>query len=267
MLILLTQRALGDRQNDIIRWLSAPDPSLNYNNALKARNVKTGTWLIESAVFLRWTLNAGSLLWLYGIPGCGKTILSSTIIQYLLDHCHQRPRSAVLYFYFDFNESGKQRHENMIRSLITQLSVCQKSISDSLDSLYNSGRQPTNKGLLDTLHSIITASNEVFIILDALDECTERPELLSDIEEIMKWQDIRLHVLVTSRREVDIEESLEPLCDEETSICIQSALVDADIRTYVHDRLSEDRSFKRWRNQPKVQQEIETELMEKAKGM
>lgn len=229
--------------------------------------MKTGTWLIESEVFLRWTLNAGSLLWLYGIPGCGKTILSSTIIQYLLNHCHQRPRSAVLYFYFDFNESGKQRHENMIRSLITQLFVCQKSTSDVLDSLHSRGRQPTSKELLTTFHSMMTTFNEVFVIIDALDECTERTELLSDIGEIMSWQDIHLHVLVTSRREVDIEESLEALCGKETRICIQSALVNADIRTYVYDRLSEDRRFKRWRNQPKAQQEIETELMEKANGM
>lgn len=258
---------VGDHQNNIIRWLSAPDPSLNYNNALKARHVKTGIWLIGGEVFLRWTRHAGSFLWLFGIPGSGKTILSSTIIQYLLDHCRRRPGSAVLYFYFDFNESEKQRHENLLRSLISQLFLCQNSTSDLLDSLYKCGRQPTHQELLATLHPMMTASNEVFVIVDALDECTERPEHLSDIEEIMRWKDVHLHVLVTSRKEVDIEDSLEPLCDEGTSICIQSALVNADILTYVHDRLSEDRRFKRWRNHAKVQLEIETTLMEKADGM
>lgn len=258
---------VGDCQDKAIKWLSAPDPSLNYNNALKARHVKTGTWLIESEVFLHWTLNAGSLLWLHGIPGCGKTILSSTIIQYIIDHCRQRPRSAVLYFYFSFNESEKQRHEHMIRSLVTQLIVCQKRTSDVLDSLHSRGRQPTGEELLATFNSMMTTFDEVFVIIDALDECEERPEVLSDIEEVMKWKNIHLHTLVTSRREVDIEESLKPLCDDGTSICIQRASVDADIRTYVHDRLLEDRRFKRWRNHTKFQQEIEDTLMEKANGM
>ncbi len=207
------------------------------------------------------------LLWAYGIPGCGKTILSSTVVQYILDYCRERPRSAVLYFYFDFNEREKQRHENMIRSLITQLVGYQKRTFDVLDSLFNRGRQPTSEELLATLKTMVTAFDEIFLILDALDECTERPELLFDIEEIMRWKDIHLHILVTSRREVDIEESLEPLCDEGTSVCVQSAVVDADIRTYVHDRLSEDKRFKQWRTHTKVQQEIETTLMKKANGM
>lgn len=155
----------------------------------------------------------------------------------------------------------------MIRSLVTQLILCQKSSSDVLDSLYSRGRQPTGEELLVTFHSMMTTYDEVFVVIDALDECEERPELLSDIEEVMEWKDIHLHILVTSRKEADIEDSLNPLCDDGMSICIHRASVDADIRTYVHDRLLEDRRFRRWRDHTKVQQEIENTLMGKANGM
>jgi hypothetical protein len=52
-------------------------------------------------------------LWLYGIPGCGKTILSSTIIEDVLYHYHD-PTMAVIYFYFDFNDVEKQQYEKNV---------------------------------------------------------------------------------------------------------------------------------------------------------
>ena len=107
----------------------------------------------------------------------------------------------------------------------------------------------------------------VYIILDALDECEDRGKLLEDIETITGWELENLHILVTSRREKDIEESLDPLVDGTKKICIQSALVNDDIRTYVHKRLRTDQKLKRWQNRSEVQQEIETVLMSKADGM
>lgn len=173
----------------------------------------------------------------------------------------------MLYFYFDFNESEKQRHELMTRSLVSQLYWFQNVPSEALEFLCNRGRHPTDAELLSTLHQMMAAFDEVFMVLDALDECIERPGLLTSIAEIMRWKDINLHLLMTSRREGDIEEALEPFCDETTKICLQTAVVNADIRAYVHDRLLEDVRFKRWRKRPEVQTEIEDDLMERAGGM
>ena len=74
--------------------------------------------------------------------------------------------------------------------------------------------------LLATLLQMMTAFREIFIILDALDESVERPELLADIEEIFEWENTNLHILITSRREKDIEESLARLSQERGNICI-----------------------------------------------
>ena len=104
------------------------------------------------------------------------------------------------------------------------------------------------------------------VILDALDECSERQELLDNVGEIYGW-DIPLHILLTSRRLTDIEERIEPMTDPRNRLCIQSALVDAEILTYVHHRLQNDRQMKRWRTKPLVQEEIKTTLMKKADGM
>lgn len=57
---------------------------------------------------------------MHGIPSCGKTVLSSTVIQNIYKYCESRTGSIVLYCYFDFNDIEKQKHGKMIRSLVTQ---------------------------------------------------------------------------------------------------------------------------------------------------
>jgi hypothetical protein len=78
----------------------------------------------------------------------------------------------------------------------------------------------------------------VYIIVDALDECSEREELLVLIEDIIDWKLTTLHTLATSRKEQDIEDCLSTLVSNE--IDIQSTLVDADIRVHVRERLRND---------------------------
>ena len=159
----------------------------------------------------------------------------------------------------------------MIRSLILQLSSQFGSTPQSLEALHssciNSGRQPTPDMLLATLHQIMKSFEETFIILDALDECSERQKLLEDIEEFNHWTDVNMHILSTSRREKDLEERIEPLAHDEGKISIDSVHVNGDIRAYIQERLRSDPGLKSWRNDSEVQQEIENALMKKADGM
>ena len=231
----------------------------------------TGNWFLDSKQFTDWKVLPNSFIWLHGTPGCGKTILSSTIIQDIKTYCHSNPTRAVAYFYFDFNDMEKQRPENMIRSIITQLSFKYPSMSQALKSLFsshtNGERQPIAGALITTLHQIIQGLDETFIVLDALDECTDRTELLEYIEIIAGWKLRNLHVIATSRKEKDLEDDLGPLLEEQDKICIQSGIVDKDILAYINERLQTDRSLSRWRTIPKAQEEIKVALINKAHGM
>ena len=264
---------LSDRHHKIRLWLSGVDPSLNYNRALRKRHEGTGTLLVEDDVFRDWKQDAGSdsIIWLYGIPGCGKTILCSTVLEHVLHSCAATSDVAVLYFFFDFNDMKKQQHEGMIHSLVSQLSMHFVSVPPALETLYSfcieGGRKPNFEALKKTFHEMITAFRATFIFLDALDECKERPELLADIEEMSSWQDTNLRILATSRRERDIEDPMLRLTKDSNRICIQSALVNADIRAYVHGQFRTNRRLQRWQKEPNVQLEIENTLMGKANGM
>jgi hypothetical protein len=142
-----------------------------------------------------------------------------------------------------------------------------KNTSEALNALFSRRQdgqyQPTTEGLVLTLQHMLKEFNQTFIFLDALDECKEREELLGLIKIIVDWKLDMLHLLATSRRENDIEETLTPLITGQ--ICIKSAPVDADIRTHIHERLQNDTKLRRW---PKnVRTEIEKTLMDGANGM
>jgi len=194
-------------------------------------------------------------------------IRSSTIIQDVMLQCQSDQALAIIYFYFDFNDTEKQRHDNLIRSLVVQLSIQSTNTPEALNMLYSrcqdGQHQPTIDDLTTTLQYMLGGFRETFLILDALDECAEREELLALIEWIVGWKIGKLHILATSRREREIEETLEPLITSQ--ICIQSALVDADINIHIRERLQNDLKLKKW--PVNVQMEIEATLMDGARGM
>jgi hypothetical protein len=136
--------------------------------------------------------------------------------------------------------------------------------------LYNSYQhgQPPTDGLKEALRSMLAAFGQSYVIVDALDECPsgdgERTTLTALLTEFSKWSLPNLHILVTSRKEPDIDEALAPLLTN-PPICIQSKQVDADIKVHVRTQLAIDLNLKKW--SPQIKEDIETSLVNGANGM
>jgi hypothetical protein len=194
-------------------------------------------------------------------------IRSSTVIEEVKFQYKSNPSVVIAYFYFDFNDTEKQRHDKFTCSLIEQLAWQSAKALACLQSVFShsqDGRQqPTQDSLELTLQQMFVEFEETFIILDALDECKEREKLLILLKSLTSWGTGKLHVLATSRRERDIEETLESLATSE--ICLQSAVVDVDIHTYLSERLQNDLKLRKW--PANVRGEIEQTLMDGAQGM
>ena len=192
------------------------------------------------------------------------------MIENMLLESRPAVNKAVAYFYFDFRNTECQ-HEGMIRSLISQLAAQCMNPPNPLELLYSScgdgASQPKACDIRQTLQDLVEKFHDTFIIMDALDECKEREQLLGDIRDLVKWQLGGLHILVTSRREGDIRVTLDPLLNENQNIDIQSEVVDRDIRVYVREILQSAQGLRRWRNKPQVQDEIEKALTKNANGM
>ncbi|ETS84698.1 hypothetical protein PFICI_02723 [Pestalotiopsis fici W106-1] len=252
----------------IRKWLSPPDPSTNFNKAREQHYEKTGQWFLDSEVYIKWKTERNSFLWLQGIPGCGKTILSSSVVADLQDG----PSRSLVYFYFDFSDVAKQTLEQAVRSLIYQLYHKQADLRQEVDDFYsscdNGDRQPLRSALLELFKSMIRRAGEVWIVLDALDECHTRNEravsgLMSYIKGL-RDSTTNLHLLVTSRPEHDIQSAIRNWARDSEILPLESIRVKDDINLYIEVRVGQ---LSRWRERPRIQKEIKTVLSNKANGM
>jgi len=90
----------------------------------------------------------------------------------------------------------------------------------------------------------------------------KRDRLLGSIDIIRKWEFPQLHILVTSRDEVDIRNELQPASNED--IIMKNTGVEEDIADFISDHLSRDRRLSKWRPH---RDQIKEALTKGAKGV
>ncbi|KAF1947366.1 hypothetical protein EJ02DRAFT_508159 [Clathrospora elynae] len=168
-------------------------------------------------------------------------ILSSTIIEHLVQHCHD---------------------DTSMRSV-----VIPKGVDALFASCENGQRKPSSHTLLQVTREAAQESTHVSVVLDGLDECTQRSELMDMLETVAGWQLNNLHLLITSRKERDIDGSLEGYVKEDDTVCLQRHVVDQDIQRYVQHRLRIDKGLAKWNKDAAIRQEIETTMMRGTHGM
>ena len=177
------------------------------------------------------------------------------------------PQTAVAYFYFDFNDTGKRDTASLVRSLITQLSAHYELIPQPLLDLYKAhgnGTKPVEeRALIATLWNLVLAFHNVYLVFDALDESTNCEEVLELIHIIQSWELSYLHLTVTSRQLPEIEESLADLVTDK--ICLHDSELNKDIIIYVADKLENDKILAKWPMEIKLQ--IQAKLLEEQDGM
>jgi hypothetical protein len=183
---------------------------------------------------------------------------------------------AVAYYYFDFGNESCSTVGALLRSLISQISNQVPRIPAHLEKLteteYRSrsmtetksaSSQLSDKHLTALLLETIEKLKDIYIIIDALDECTELQKAMKLLEEMIKIEKGSLHLLFTSRSEREIEEDIGPIVTSQ--VLMESSFVNEDIRSFIQNRLKHDRKLRRWPQ--KVRDEIETRLMDGANGM
>jgi hypothetical protein len=67
---------IGKERKRMLDTISSFDPSSHQNIAVKLRQPGTGVWFTEGHQFKHWLATPNAKLWLYGIPGAGKTVLA-----------------------------------------------------------------------------------------------------------------------------------------------------------------------------------------------
>ncbi len=180
-------------------------------------------------------------------------------------------------FYYDFREDQKKDMRGLLSSLLIQLchqSDCYCDILSKFYLDYACGSQhPGDDELVRCLKQILKLPGQapIFLIVDALDECTNtsslpspREEVLILLEDLIDLQLPNLRICVTSRPEVDIKFVLEPLAFRSVSLHDESGQME-DIEKYIKSVVNTSRRMRRWK--PEHKQLVIDLLTERADGM
>jgi hypothetical protein len=253
-------------------WLAPSNVRANHAAATKLRHGTTGSWFLAGDAFQSWLSTPNSFLWLSAIPGAGKTVLASSVINYLRDNVQSKQR-GVAYFYCDYKEPHKQQPSNLLATLLSMLGAQNQSVFRELESFFqkqakeNPGVANSTPGF-DELRSNFSTFigdyfDEVLIVVDALDECIGRDCITHGLMSLVRSCPT-LKVFVTSRNEIDIYRAFEDL----PKACIQKEDVAEDIENFVRFEVSakiKDRKLKL--RDPRLEQTIVSALTEGAQGM
>ncbi|KAH8804075.1 ankyrin repeat-containing domain protein [Flagelloscypha sp. PMI_526] len=242
-------------------WLQPIQQTSKLDASIRARSGTTCQWLLQNSTFLRWMKAKRGLFWLHGLMGTGKTVLSSFVIETL----RTRDDIHVAYYYFEFTNPATLSEESLFRSLIVQLAAASSAVVRVFYQEHNAGGlQPRPSSLHLTLKHLVAASPKpIFIVVDALDELPpkQRKDFLKSLLDFCTSDSAaRVHVMVTSREEVDIHRKLETVDFE---LSVQGDLVRQDIAAFVDRQLR----AKKWTLWPPSEIEMMRHLLnERADG-
>jgi hypothetical protein len=266
-LVQNTRQSADNSEDARLRaWFNPTDASVNFVNASNLRHTGTGRWFLGSDRYVSFKSTPNARLWLRGIPGCGKTVLASTIIEDL--KFDKSLETAVVYFFFSFTDQATQKLDDMLRSLIFQLIACHKStrihLAKLLEGCAGGTQRPQIKELVKVFQEMAGEFRSVTVVLDALDESKERRDLLRWIGSFSISTDQHCKFILLSRPERDIEEALASWLPPNGAITLEGEPIGEDLKSYIHYRLESESSFNGIK---KMHNEISDVLVMRAGGM
>lgn len=151
-------------------------------------------------------------------------------------------RIGIAFFYFSFqNEAVAQTPSSFLSILIKQLCRRKTVLPELLKALHleclKNDRKPKLAELQDQFKVIVGTFDEVFLVIDALDECEKevRQQLIPYICGLFDQCPGKLKTFVTSRPESDIERAFTSA--NFSMIKVEATKVEEDIAAYVRYEL------------------------------
>lgn len=214
----LNMDGTGDLDEKCLRDLRITDPR---DDKKRIEREKGGlleasySWIINNEQFRGWQ-EAGEncLLWVKGDPGKGKTMLLCGIIDYLTQTAAE---TTIAFFFCQGTEVGMNSATAVLRGLIYSLVIKKPQLLAYVQKRYDTaGKQLFEdvnswEALSTILVDILSSSllKTVYLIIDALDECSKDRSLLLDLFSRDISKNSRMKWIVSSRNWPSIEERLK----------------------------------------------------------
>jgi ankyrin repeat protein len=244
---------------------------------IPAREPGTCEWVLCHRNLREWAdIGRSALLWLSGNPGCGKTVISSFLIE-----SFRKSNDTVVYFICDNKHADFRTKESILGSLLHQLIVSNPILVRHATAHYKYKKESiaSSAATLWAIFEDILRGEDiatVYCILDALDECEDetRKWILRKLSRLFSVRlDGRAHgskgtghlkMVITSRPWEDVELGLAGA----SKIRLRTedeANINHDIRLFVKKQvkpLAERRGYTTHQRETVIKT-----LVEKANGM
>lgn len=256
------------KQNrQLLHLVGAEDADEPYRINRKLHQHGTGVWFFEEGrPFHKWLTTSGSKLWVYGIPGAGKTILSALAIEEVAKSASVT--HGIAFYYCSHRVESSRHLSGILRCFIGQFArqsaVCMHLLEEKIGHHEDSNLQISihdEDDLLSLLRQMCGVFNSVSLIVDGLDECHDTTSTTARLAKlVVNVPHVRM--LLFSRREPE----MEPLLDnfDDFSIAAESQ----DLRLYVPAQMEERARLQRLRiKNADVKDEIVEKLVNGADGM
>lgn len=249
----------------ILDWLTPIDYSPQQHDYISRRQSETGQWLLDTSEFQDWLRGDSRTLFCPGMPGAGKTILTSIVVHDLNTRFRNDMTIGIAYLYCNFARKDEQSLENLVLILLKQLAQGHSCLPNAVKDLHNHYQRgparPSFDEISKTLQSVAALYSRVFILIDALDECQTsegcRTKLLSEIFSLQVK--CAANLFATSRFVAEITERFEG----RTSLEIKAS--DEDVRVYLDSHMPNLPSFVSC--SPGLQKAIKDDIVMAVDGM
>ncbi|KAL7936154.1 ankyrin repeat-containing domain protein [Trichoderma chlorosporum] len=266
--VLRIEQAVNkDEVRRMLDWLTTINYGQQQDMHSAVRKQGTGQWIFETDEFQSWLNNSKQKLLCRGMPGAGKTIIASVVIDYLVDISRNDSEVGVAYVYCNFKQpKGEQTIHSLLSSILRQLASGRQIFPTTTRGLYeqHSAKQThaSQEQLITDLKAVIELHSSVFVIIDALDEC-DLEAMGGFISELFILQEhCNMSIFATSRF---IPEITEWFAGADSSFLEIRALA-SDIATYLDVEMKQS-STNLIKSNPGLQDDIKREIAQAADGM
>ena len=253
-----------------MKWLSRLDTVNAYLNALvkHSENPSSCKWIFDTVEYQSWmrTDDPINALWINSGPGTGKTILAGQIVRHLRE-CSDNSNTVVTFYFCNGVNASKDDPLAILRTILCQLLDALPEIPQRVTELYRNSYLKGSESahslpfldIQDLLNSTIELFDAVYVILDGIDELSDRRDLLTYLTALGRRgvQD-KVKVLVISRMESDIRQAI----GNYMSFAIHPSNTKSDMRSYITRSIRAKLDL-----QPPDVQKTQNVLFKRARGM
>ncbi|RYP18976.1 hypothetical protein DL767_009724 [Monosporascus sp. MG133] len=202
---LLREKEIQAR-NKILDWLTPIDYGPQQSDFIARREDGTGQWLLHSDHLREWLGKSKQVLFCPGMPGAGKTILTSVVIKHLWDTFQNDPTIAIAYIYCNFRQQYEQKIGDLLSTRLGEL----PNGSGAYDQAYEKA--------MNRIEGQPTASQRLAKQVLLWITCAERPLTKVELQ----------HALCVEAGDSELKEDYLPEIEDMISVCAGLVTVDEE---------------------------------------